>query len=50
MDTLIVRHSVRVNGMTSIALTKLDVLDTLDEIKICVGYKYKGKPTNEYLT
>jgi adenylosuccinate synthase len=43
MDTLIVRHAVRVNGLTSIALTKLDVLDTLDEIKICVGYKYKGK-------
>ena len=43
MDTLIVRHAVRVNGFTSIALTKLDVLDTLDEIKICVGYKYKGK-------
>jgi adenylosuccinate synthase len=42
-DTLIIRHSVRVNGMTSIALTKLDVLDALDEIKICVGYKYKGK-------
>ena len=29
--------------MTSVAITKLDVLDTLDEIKICVGYKYKGK-------
>jgi len=43
MDTLIVRHAVRVNGMTSIALTKLDVLDTLDELKICVGYKYQGK-------
>ncbi len=43
MDTLIVRHAVRVNGMTSIALTKLDVLDTLDEIRICVGYKYRGK-------
>jgi adenylosuccinate synthase len=43
MDTLIVRHAVRVNGLTSIALTKLDVLDTLDEIKICVGYKHKGK-------
>ncbi len=43
MDTLIVRHAVRVNGMTSVAITKLDVLDSLDEIKICVGYKYKGK-------
>jgi adenylosuccinate synthase len=42
-DALIVRHAVRVNGLTSIALTKLDVLDTLKEIKICVGYKYKGK-------
>jgi len=42
-DTLVIRHSVRVNGLTSIALTKLDVLDTLEEIKICVGYKYQGK-------
>ena len=47
MDTLVVRHSVRVNGMTSIALTKLDVLDTLDEIKICVGYKHKGRHYEE---
>jgi adenylosuccinate synthase len=42
-DTLVIRHSARVNGLTSIALTKLDVLDTLEEIKICVGYKYQGK-------
>jgi adenylosuccinate synthase len=42
-DTLVIRHSARVNGLTSIALTKLDVLDTLAEIKICVGYKYQGK-------
>jgi len=42
-DALIVRHAVRVNGMTSIALTKLDVLDALDEIRICVGYKHRGK-------
>ncbi len=47
MDTLIVRHAVRVNGMTSIALTKLDVLDTLEEIKICVGYRHKGKTYDE---
>ncbi len=47
MDTLIVRHAVRVNGLTSIALTKLDVLDTLDELKICIGYKYKGKTYSE---
>ena len=42
-DALIIRHAVRTNGMTSAAITKLDVLDTLDELKICVGYKYKGK-------
>jgi adenylosuccinate synthase len=42
-DILAIRHAARVNGMTSMALTKLDVLDTLDEIKICVGYKYDGK-------
>ncbi len=42
-DTLIIRHAARVNGMTSVAITKLDVLDTFDELKICVGYKYKGK-------
>jgi adenylosuccinate synthase len=42
-DTLVIRHAVRVNGMTSAAITKLDVLDTLDEIKICVGYKHNGK-------
>jgi adenylosuccinate synthase len=42
-DTLVIRHAARVNGMTSAAITKLDVLDTLDELKICVGYKYKGK-------
>ncbi len=42
-DTLIVRHAVRVNGMTSAAITKLDVLDALEEIKICVGYRYQGR-------
>ncbi len=42
-DTLVIRHAVRVNGMTSVAITKLDVLDDLDELKICVGYRYNGK-------
>jgi adenylosuccinate synthase len=46
-DTLIIRHAVRVNGMTGAAITKLDVLDTLDEIKICVGYRYRGKLYDE---
>ncbi len=42
-DVLVIRHAARVNGLTSVAITKLDVLDGLDEIKICVGYKHKGK-------
>ena len=41
------RHSNRVNGFTEIALTKLDVLGGLDEIKICVGYKMGNVEINE---
>lgn len=47
LDIVLLRHSVRVNGFTNIAVTKLDVLDTLDEIKICTGYKFKGKVLTE---
>ena len=42
-DAIIVKHSIEVSGMDGIALTKLDVLDTFDEIKICTGYKLDGK-------
>ncbi len=42
-DAALVRQSVATNGITGIALTKLDVLDGLDEIRICVGYKLDGK-------
>ena len=34
-DALVTRYSQRINGLTELAMTKLDVLDTLDEIKIC---------------
>ena len=37
-----------INGFTGLALTKLDVLDDLDIIKICTGYKYKGKVLKEF--
>ncbi|MBI3592786.1 MAG: adenylosuccinate synthase [Nitrospirae bacterium] len=43
LDILILRHAIRINGLTGIALTKLDILDGFDKLKICVGYKYKGK-------
>ena len=42
-DAVIVKHSIEVSGMDGIALTKLDVLDTFDQIKICTGYKLNGK-------
>lgn len=42
-DAVIVRQSVQLTGITGIALTKLDVLDGLDEIKICVGYELDGE-------
>ena len=43
-DTVLVRQANAVSGITGMALTKLDVLDTLPEIKICVGYKWDGEP------
>ncbi|UHS62107.1 adenylosuccinate synthase [Agrobacterium vaccinii] len=42
-DAALVRQSVATNGITGIALTKLDVLDGLEELKICVGYKLDGQ-------
>ncbi len=41
-DAVVVKHSVLVNGLSEIAVTKLDVLDEMKSIKICTGYKYKG--------
>ena len=38
-DAVVVRYSARINGLDALALTKLDVLDGLPEVKICVGYK-----------
>lgn len=42
-DAVLVRQAVKVGGINGIALTKLDVLDGFDELKICTGYKYKGE-------
>jgi adenylosuccinate synthase len=42
-DAVLVRQTVRISGINGIAFTKLDVLDGLDEIKICVGYTLDGK-------
>lgn len=42
-DSVLVRQSAAVGGITGIALTKIDVLDGFDEVKICVGYTLRGE-------
>ncbi|MGD0845345.1 MAG: adenylosuccinate synthase [Geobacteraceae bacterium] len=46
-DAIVAKYAVRVNGLTGVALTKLDVLDTFDTIRICTGYEYKGRTLDE---
>ena len=46
-DAVVVRYAVRVNGIDSIALTKLDVLNGLSTLKICTGYRFRGKTYSE---
>jgi adenylosuccinate synthase len=48
LDAVILRHSVRINGVTGLALTKLDILDDLDTVKICTAYRHKGKLYDEF--
>ena len=48
LDTVMLRHATRVNSLTEIALTKLDVLDTFDEVKICTGYSMNGTVMRNY--
>jgi adenylosuccinate synthase len=43
LDLAALRHSRNINGFTGLAITKLDVLSGLPEIKVCLGYEYKGK-------
>ena len=47
-DAVGVRHAVRINGITGIALTKLDVLTGFKEIGICTAYRYKEKTYKEF--
>ena len=43
LDTVMLRHAVRVNSLSDMAITKLDVLDALDPIKVCVAYEVDGE-------
>ena len=48
LDTVILKNSVRLNGLTGLAITKLDVLDGLESVKICTGYEYKGEIISDF--
>ena len=47
-DAFLVRYSAMINGVDSVAITKLDVLSAFEKIKICVGYKINGKTVNTF--
>lgn len=47
-DAVLVRQSAAVGGITGIALTKIDVLDGFDEVRICTGYTLRGKTLDYY--
>ena len=46
-DATVVRYAVRVNGLTGLAVTKLDVLDTIERIPVCVAYELDGERCDE---
>lgn len=48
LDFVLLKYAFRINGISKIAITKLDVLDSFNKIKVCTGYKYKGKLLTEF--
>jgi adenylosuccinate synthase len=47
-DAFATRYAAEINGFSSVALTKVDVLDALDEIKVCTGYRINGKTVDSF--
>jgi len=47
-DAVVVRHAVRLNGMSGLALTKLDVLTGIDPIRICTAYEFNGRRLEDF--
>jgi len=43
-DAAALRRSIQINGVTGLCITKLDVLDGMDEVRLCTGYRIDGKP------
>ena len=48
IDIVMLRNAVRLNSLTGLALTKLDVLGGLDEVKICTSYRYRGETIEHF--
>ena len=47
-DAVGARHAIRINGIKSIALTLLDVLDGFDEVKVCTAYRHRGRTLTDF--
>jgi len=47
-DSMLVQHAARVNGLNSLIITKLDVLDSFNEIQLCTGYNYRGEKLENF--
>jgi len=47
-DAVVLRYAVRINGLDTVALTKLDVLDQCETVKICTGYRYRGDVLTDF--
>jgi adenylosuccinate synthase len=50
LDIVALNYSIRINGLTAIAMNHLDTVGKLDKIKLCVAYEYKGKKTEFFRT
>ncbi len=48
IDLVVLRHAYRVNGLTGLVITKLDILSGLSEVKLCTAYKYRGILLKEF--
>ncbi|EGO65353.1 adenylosuccinate synthase [Acetonema longum] len=48
LDAAVVRYAGMVSGINALAVTRLDILDGLERLKVCTGYKYQGKTLQEY--
>lgn len=48
LDTVLLRNSARLNGLTGLVITKLDVLSDIPDLQICTGYEYQGKLIHDF--